>query len=189
MAAGLARTGLPAMVQSHVSPIATALGEGGVALEELKRLQADLLPNGLWPCGGNPCIESTLGMTNIVQNMLVQSWSDPANEEPGPIRIIPALPSIWKDVEFHDLCTEGAFLVSAKRTAGKTKWVRIKSLAGEPCRVRTDLPGQIDFKGARQFKLELISPGICQIDLKKGEEILLLAEANAYTPSSASGSK
>ena len=169
-------TGLPAMVQSHVGPISAALGQGDTALDGLKRLQGDLLPNGLWPCGGNPCIESTLGMANIVQNMLIQSWSDPAVEEPGPIRIFPAVPSAWKDIEFRDLRAEGAFLVSAKRAAGHTQWVRIKSLAGEPCRVRPGLSGKVRIKGNRQHLMKEVSPGVYEIDLKKGEEALLYAE-------------
>ena len=171
-------TGLPAMVQSHVSPIGAALGQGDTALVGLKRLQGDLMPNGLWPCGGNPCIESTLGTANIVQNMLIQSWSDPAKDEPGPIRIFPALPSAWKDVEFRDLRAEGAFLVSAKRSRGKTEWVRIRSLAGEPCRVRPGMNGAIRTRGDREHKLELVSPGIYEIALKKGEEVLLYAGGN-----------
>jgi len=168
-------TGLPAMVQSHVAPIGAALGQGDTALEGLKRLQADLLPNGLWSCGGNPCIESTLGMANIVQNMLIQSWSDPAEEEPGPIRIFPAAPVAWKDIEFRDLRTEGAFLVSAKRADGQTQWVRIKSLAGEPCRVKPGMSGpvRIESTGQRKPMLEEVSPGVYDIDMKKGDEVLL----------------
>ena len=38
----------------------------------------------------------------------------------------------------HNFRTEGAFLVSAVRRAGRTDFVRVRSLAGEPCRV---LPG------------------------------------------------
>jgi len=166
-------TGLPAMVQSHVGPISAALGQGDTTLEGLKRLQGDLLPNGLWPCGGNPCIESTLGMANIIQDMLIQSWSDPAKDESGPIRIFPALPSAWKDVEFRDLRTEGAFLVSAKRTAGRTQWVRIKSLAGERCRVRPGIDGEVSIQGYPRYKLKQASPGIYEIDIKKGDEVLL----------------
>ncbi len=124
-------SGMPAMVQSHVGPITTVTGQGDMALEGLKVLQADLYPNGMWFT--NPCLESSLGMANIVQSMLIQSWTDPAKDESGPIRVFPALPSEWKDVEFRDLRTEGSFFVSAKRTDGKTQWVRIKSLAGEPC--------------------------------------------------------
>ncbi len=160
-----------AMVQAHVGPIAAALGLGDEALESLKRLQGDLYPNGLWY--ESPCIESTLAAANIIQDMLIQSWSDPAKDEPGPIRVFPALPSAWQDVEFHDLRAEGAFLVSAKRSAGKTEWVRIKSLAGEPCRVRPNVPGEIRLMGDHAFKMQTLSPGTYQIDLKQGEEVLL----------------
>ena len=166
---------LPAMVQTHAGPIATALGDGDRALEGLQRQQADLLPNGLWACGGHPCIESTLSIANNIQDMLLQSWSDPATDGPGLIRIFPAAPAAWNDVEFHDLRAEGAFLVSAKRVAGQTRWVRIKSLAGEPCRVRHGLRGQIRIAGDRQFHLEAVSPDIYQIDLRQGEEITLEA--------------
>lgn len=164
-------TGLSAMVQSHAGPIGAALGKGDIVLEGLKRQQADLHPNGLWY--DNPCLESSLGMANTLQNMLIQSWSDPAKEEYGPIRIFPALPSVWQDIEFHDLRTEGAFLVSAKRTAGETEWVRIKSLAGEPCLIRPGFKPQILLQNDRQLKLTQVSTGVYEIDLKKGEEVLL----------------
>jgi hypothetical protein len=143
-------------------------------------LQGDLYPNGLWY--ESPCIESTMAAANIIQDMLIQSWSDPAKDEPGPIRIFPALPSAWKDVEFRDLRAEGAFLVSAKRTAGRTEWVRIRSLAGELCRVRSGLQGEIRLKGARGFKLQALSPGTCQIDLKQGEEVVLFYGTESPLP-------
>lgn len=105
--------------------------------------------------------------------MLIQSWTDPAQDAPGPIRVFPAVPAAWKDVEFRDLRTEGAFLVSAKRTDGKTQWVRIKSLAGEPCRVRSGLDGDVRFKSDRKIQLRPVSPGIYEIDMKKGDTVLL----------------
>ena len=112
-------------------------------------------------------------MANIVQNMLIQSWTDPAADRPGPIRIFPAVPSEWKDAEFRNLRTEGAFLVSAKRTDGKTEWVRIKSLAGEPCRVRPAFDGEVRIKSERPLKLKQVSPGIYEIDMKKSDEAVL----------------
>ncbi len=163
-----------AMVQAHAGPIGAAQGLGDQTLQSLKQLQGDLFPNGLWY--ESPCIESTLAAANIIQDMLIQSWSDPAADTSGPIRIFPAIPSTWKDAEFRDLRTEGAFLVSAQRTAGQTRWVRIKSLAGEPCRVRPGMNGKIRIKGSREFTLKKLSGGIYEIDLKKGEEVLLLAE-------------
>jgi hypothetical protein len=161
-----------AMVQAHAGPIGAALGLGDETLVSLKRLQGDLYPNGLWY--ESPCIESTLAAANIIQGMMIQSWSDPAKDEPGPIRIFPALPSSWKNVEFRDLRAEGAFLVSAKREEGKTQWVRIKSLAGEPCRVRPDMNGGIEIHAPRGIKLEQVSPGIYQLDLRKDEEVILI---------------
>ena len=160
-----------AMVQAHAGPIGTAQGLGDEALVSLKRLQGDLYPNGLWY--ESPCIEATLSAANIIQDMLIQSWSDPAAKESGPIRVFPATPAEWKDIEFHDLRTEGAFLVSAKRTDGATEWVRIKSLAGEPCRVRPGFSGEVRIKSKGKHKLKLVAPGIYEIDMKKGEEVIL----------------
>jgi hypothetical protein len=160
-----------AMVQAHAGPIGAALGLGDETLVSLRRLQGDLYPNGLWY--ESPCIESTLAVANIIQDMLLQSWSDPAKEQAGPIRVFPALPSAWKDVEFHDLRAEGAFLVSAKRADGKTLWIRIKSLAGEPCTIRHDMSGRLRIDGPRAISLEPAGPDVWRLDLRKGEEVAI----------------
>ncbi|MDX1681947.1 MAG: hypothetical protein R3336_02395, partial [Phycisphaeraceae bacterium] len=100
---------LQAMVQTHAAPIACALERAEDALEGLNRLADELSPAGHWPPHeDNPCIESTLGLANIIQDMLIQSWSDPLADEPGPIRIFPAVPDAWEDVTFHDLRAEDA---------------------------------------------------------------------------------
>ncbi|MHC4884255.1 MAG: glycosyl hydrolase family 95 catalytic domain-containing protein [Planctomycetota bacterium] len=163
---------LVAMVQAHAGTIGTALGEGDKALAGLQGMVAEFTPTGLWPCGNNPCIESTLTMANIIQDMLLQSWSDPALDDPGPIRVFPALPSDWNEVEFHNLRAEGAFLVSAKREGGVTQWIRVKSLAGEPCRLKTGMVG-FRVEGSRNYAV-VEDNGIIEIDLKKGEELVLL---------------
>ena len=92
------------------------------------------------------------------------------------IRIFPAVPDSWKDVSFDKMLAEGAFEVSAVRKDGKTKFVQIKSLAGNPCRVSTSLEGKIVASGDREFNLttemEDDQP-VTVIDLKKGETVLL----------------
>lgn len=178
---------LVAMVQTHAGPMGTAMGEGDRALAGLKRLQAELTPNGLWPCGNNPCIESSLSLANNIQEMLIQSWSDPAAARSGPIRIFPALPSAWPDVEFHDLRAEGAFLVSAKRSGGVTRWVRIRSLAGEPCRVRVAMRDLI-VEGAREHAWTDVSGGVVEIDLARGEEVVLTSRQDLLKSCAASPS-
>jgi len=80
---------------------------------------------------------------------------------------------VWQDVSFHNLRTEGAFLVSAKRKKGKTCFVRIKSLAGEPCAVKPSMDEGIRISGKKEYELKELVDGFCEINLKKGEEIIL----------------
>jgi hypothetical protein len=98
--------------------------------------------------------------------MLLSSWG-------GKIRVFPAIPSKWRDVTIHNMRTEGAFLVSAVRRDGKTRWLQITSLAGEPCRVVTDIKtptASIPFKEVAVHEYEF--------DLKKGQTVLMMEPVN-----------
>jgi alpha-L-fucosidase 2 len=120
------------------SSLWASLGDGDEALKWLNR-SLEILPrkvptvgpNTLYSENGWPTFESPISSARAVLDMLIQSWG-------GTIRVFPACPSSWKDAVFHNLRAEGGFLISAKRKAGKTAWVRVKSLAGEPCRVVID---------------------------------------------------
>ena len=68
-------------------------------------------------------IEATMGAAAAVLEML-------AHTAFGVLRIFPAIPQAWDDVRFDGLRTEGAFLVSAERVGGHTRWVRILSTRG-----------------------------------------------------------
>jgi len=168
---GIKYKGFRAMVQAHMAPIGASLGLGDQVLVGLKEAEADTHPNGMWY--NPPCLEASLAIANSIQTMLIQSWTDPAKSESGPIRIFPAIPKAWKDIEFHDLRTEGAFLVSAKLEAGELKWVRIKSLAGEPCKLRALFKQAPKVVGKRRFKLTSEGKNVWHVDLKKNEEVLL----------------
>jgi len=149
------------------SSISSALGNGNDALKYLNGLSRFLLPNGLYKEAG-PVMETPLSAAQCIHDMLLQSWGD-------TIRVFPAAPDDWPDITFHDLRTEGAFLVSAVRKDGKTQFVRIKSLAGEPCRIRTDLDGKVQATGRREFALKKLRRNRIEVDLKKGEEVILWA--------------
>jgi hypothetical protein len=95
------------------------------------------------------------------------------------IRVFPAVPPDWADVRFHDLRADGAFLVSAERSGGRTRWVRIKSLAGEPCRIRPGFEGEIAVLAARPGALKPLGGGTYELDLRKGEEAVLYAGGQA----------
>jgi len=106
---------------------------------------------------------------------VLQSWStDPFGTD---IHVFPAVPDAWKDVTIHKMLAEGAFEISASRFDGKTQFVQIKSLAGAPCRVVTGLDNPVVAGGSRDFDVKT-KDGVTEIDLKKGETVLLTS-ANA----------
>jgi alpha-L-fucosidase 2 len=55
--------------------------------------------------------------------MLIQSHT-------GVVRIFPAVPEGWKEISFRKLRAEGAFIVSAVRSGGELKSVKIVSEKG-----------------------------------------------------------
>ena len=141
-------------------------GEGDQALEFLHSfLQKSPQPNTLYR-EGSPVIETPLACARTVQEMLMTSYGN-------CIRVFPGVPSSWTDVSFADLRAEGAFLVSAARKAGVTQFITIKSLAGEPLRVRTDFSGAVQAQGARKFTVKDLGNGVVAIDLAKGETVAL----------------
>jgi len=63
-------------------------------------------------------LEGNFAFAAGLQEMLIQSYA-------GFIEIMPAVPKEWANISFDQLRTEGAFLVSAKKVAGKLSEVRI----------------------------------------------------------------
>ncbi|MGA2541733.1 MAG: glycoside hydrolase family 95-like protein [Verrucomicrobiota bacterium] len=155
--------------------ISAVLGRGDEAAAWLnKLLDEKILPNTLYTEAG-PCIETPLSGAASLHDMLLSSWG-------GKIRVFPAVPAAWHDVTFHNLRAEGAFLVSAVRKEDKLQFIRIQSLAGEPCRVVTDMP----HPSAPGFQLKPLGDRDYELDLKKGQTAILTpggaAVAGAITP-------
>ena len=144
--------------------ISASLGDGDAACKYLHKLTSwnRIGSNTLYMEAG-PCIETPLAAAASVHDMLLSSWGD-------RIRVFPAVPTAWKDVTIHNMRTEGAFLVSAVRKDGKTRFVRVTSLAGEPCRLRTDM-GEI--LTDRPLPVKDLGGGTVELGLKKGESITL----------------
>ncbi|WP_206189675.1 glycosyl hydrolase family 95 catalytic domain-containing protein [Streptomyces griseoruber] len=147
-------------------------GDGDTALGHLRKF---FDPATRYPCRANthyteagPVIETPLSASQSLHDMFCQSWG-------GVIRVFPAVPSAWADVTLHGFRTEGAFLVSAVREAGVTRFVRVRSLAGEPLKVRHGLSGRLtvlldDGSPARTHDL---GDGTLGIDLPQGREVLI----------------
>ena len=154
------------------------LGNGDNALDDLCRFMRSPIncANSMNHYGGkNPCLETPIYAAHNVHELLLQCYDEfPASGKmQATIRVFPAVPSNWSDTVFHNLRTMGAFLVSAERKDGRTQWVRVKSLAGEPCRIKPNLPGPVRISDNRKFSLKDLDHGIYELDLKQGEEVLL----------------
>jgi len=69
--------------------------------------------------------------------------------------------------------------VSAKLKDGRTNWVRVKSLAGEPCRVQPNMDGQVKLL-VNGMPVELPSAvgGLYELPLGKGDEAVLYTGQN-----------
>lgn len=150
-----------------------AFGEGDKALEKLNGLFAlTLRPNTMYMESG-PVIETPLSGAQCVHEMLLQSWGK-------KIRVFPAVPSQWQDVRFQDLRAEGAFLVSAIRKGGKTTDIRIKSLAGEPCILQTDMENPVVKIGNAMLVPQ--GKGVYALDIRKGETVTITSQAAEASP-------
>jgi hypothetical protein len=162
---------------SGASSIWSSLGNGDSALKWVNR-SLDIFPrigeipkiptctpNTMYCERGNPTFESPISSSRAMLDMLIQSWGN-------VIRVFPATPAPWKDASFYQLRAEGAFLVSAKRENGKTRFIHVKSLAGEPCIIQSDFPADVKVIGIASNRLQQKNGKII-LDLKKGEEAVL----------------
>jgi hypothetical protein len=149
--------------------ISAQMGRGNDALTYLRELVARFIqPNTMYYEAG-PVIETPLSGAQSIHDMLCQSWG-------GVIRIFPGVPDEWADVTLHDFRTEGAFLVSAVRRRGRTSFVRLKSLAGAPCRLRHGLPsGRVTVRALHgpDPAWREVGAGVIELDLGRDAEVVV----------------
>lgn len=151
-----------------------SMQRGDDALTCLKSLlqasagMGQIMPNTMYAESGQN-IETPLAAAQSVLDILLQSWG-------GMLRIFPAMPRSWRDAVFHNLRAQGGFVVSARLVEGRLAWVRIKSLAGEPCRFQAafDIQPQ-SYTAAGRLAVTTEAPGRYMVDLKKGDEALVTA--------------
>ena len=132
-------------------------------LSDLLRLYVQ--PNTLYRESG-PVIETPLSAAQSLHDMVCQSWG-------GVIRLFPAVPATWQDLVVHDFRTQGAFLLSAARQGGATRWARLFSEAGAPCVLRTDMAGPLDVTDAagRPVAYTDLGGGTLRIEVRRGQEV------------------
>jgi alpha-L-fucosidase 2 len=145
------------------------LGNGDQSLAYLNTLLDQYIqPNTMYQEGGSPVMETPLSGAQSVHDMLFTGWG-------GVIRVFPGVPSTW-DVTVHDVAVEGGFLLSALRRGGVTQFVRVKSLAGEPCRVAPAITGPYDVRrlsgNGRPVRWSE-DGGVLELDLAAGDDVVI----------------
>ncbi|MFC2124683.1 glycoside hydrolase family 95-like protein [Bacteroidota bacterium] len=108
-------------------------------------------------------LEGNFAFASAIQEMLIQSHT-------GIVQLFPAIPDDWKDISFHQLRTEGAFLVSAELENGDLKSLIVESEVGGPIRIRNSFKGG-NFHCDKEVK---ISKNIMQLEMDPGEKIELI---------------
>ena len=161
--------GINGWSRAGAASLYATLGDGDNALKQIHGHLADkrfVRPNTMY-IEGSPVIECSIVLNRSLQDMLLQSWG-------GVINVFAAIPTAWPDAIFHDLRAEGAFLVSARRQGGQMVWIRIKSLAGEPCRVKGNFATVPKFLiNGKASDLKVAADGTVILPLAKDDEAIL----------------
>ncbi|MFE7708772.1 glycoside hydrolase family 95-like protein [Streptomyces sp. NPDC057486] len=149
------------------------LGKGEDALKYLGQLMSRFIQANTMYKESGPVIETPLSAAQSLHDMVCQSWG-------GTIRVFPALPAAWRELTVHDFRTQGAFLLSAVREEGRTRWLRLTSEAGAPCVVRHGIEGPIEIRDhhGRPLRYEEVADGTVRIELRKGDSALITAEGD-----------
>ena len=141
------------------------LGDAEKAITWLDKLLPRVEPNSLYTEGGGQVIETPLSAVESVNYLLLQSWGD-------TVRVFPAVPARWRDASFENFSAEGAFLVSARREAGRTTRVRVHSQVGSPLRLKIDgFASTPVIKLPPAGKAEPLGPGLWQVTLPAGSAV------------------
>jgi hypothetical protein len=122
------------------SAMYASMGQPETALARLTSLVGSgtspggyIKPNTLYAETG-PVFETPMAAVSSLHELYLQTWGD-------KLRVFPAVPSAWAQLplSFISLRTEGAFLISASRSNGKTVFIQVESEAGGLCRLQTGM--------------------------------------------------
>jgi alpha-L-fucosidase 2 len=160
---GVPGTDRQGFTYAGAASIAALLGDGNGGLSYLNAaLDRLLFSNTMYAEG---CIESPFGLCDALQNLLLES------DDRG-VSVFPAVPDAWADCAFDDLRAEGAFLVSAARSGGRTAWARVKSLRGEPLAIRPGLSADCRFDSDDPAAAVRWEAGVAHVTLAAGRSIV-----------------
>ncbi len=112
-------------------------------------------------CGKAMQVDGTLGATAAITEMLMQSHD-------GAINLLPALPNDWPSGEFHGVCARGGFVLDFVWKNSKVTAVKVRSKAGEICRIKVGPDVQIYSEG-KPITPKQLDGGVIEFPTTKGQ--------------------
>jgi alpha-L-fucosidase 2 len=105
-------------------------------------------------------LEGNFAFAAGLQEMLLQSHT-------GAIRVFPAVPAAWADASFDGWRADGAFLVSARRSGGRTVEIRIRAEKGGTLKLVNPFGGKFRLDGNEVRE----SRPIIELKTKRGQAL------------------
>jgi len=155
--------GIAGYAFTGASCMSSILGDGDQSLTYLNGLKSYLKPSTMYSEIRLPVMETPLHGATAIQEMLFQSWG-------GRLRVFPAAPKAWPSIQFSHLRAEGAFLVSARREKGVTKWVLIEAEAGGIVEIDPQI-ADAKWKASPTCQVKELGEGVFQIKSEPGDSV------------------
>jgi hypothetical protein len=99
----------------------------------------------------------------------------------GVIRVFHYAPKAWDEATFWHFRAEGAFVVSARRANGVTRFIGIISEAGGVCRVLSDIGSDVQVSCDRMTVPFSIDGGKTVFETEAGNEYIITGSAAIHT--------
>ncbi|TCC95762.1 glycosyl hydrolase family 95 catalytic domain-containing protein [Pedobacter hiemivivus] len=142
------------------------MGNGDAARDYLNQLFDKFVkPNTMYLESG-PVIETPLAAAASIQELYLQYWNN-------TVRVFPAVPTNWANASFENLRTEGAFLLTAVRKSGTTRWIKIESLNGGTLHIKPGFTSTSKLKANPTVKILDMGNQVYSCTIPKGETAVL----------------